>query len=126
MERLTSQKLIILEYLKSVKSHPSAEDIHKNVKKVLPRISLGTVYRNLEKFSAQGKILEIKSGEIKRFDGDITDHQHFICSSCSKVYDIFCRVPQMKDFESHIHKIGKIESYQISFYGICRKCKKNK
>ena len=122
MERITNQKLIILEYLRSVKNHPSAEEIYEGVRRVLPRISLGTIYRNLEKFAAQGEILEIKSKDIKRFDGDTTDHQHFICSSCSKVYDIFCRKPKMKNFESHVHKIGTIENYQISFYGICKKC----
>ncbi|MBC7073854.1 transcriptional repressor, partial [Candidatus Parcubacteria bacterium] len=48
MERLTSQKKIILDYLKSVRTHPSAEEIFEKVRKRLPQISLGTVYRILK------------------------------------------------------------------------------
>ncbi|KKP69145.1 MAG: Transcriptional regulator, Fur family [Candidatus Moranbacteria bacterium GW2011_GWE1_35_17] len=122
-ERLTNQKQFILDYLQDTTTHPTAEEIYLNVKRYLPRISLGTIYRNLENFVATGKILEI-NGATKRFDGDISDHQHFICNSCGKVYDIFCKMPKMKNFENHNHKkIGIIESYQISFYGKCNKCK---
>ncbi|KKP64295.1 MAG: Transcriptional regulator, Fur family [Candidatus Moranbacteria bacterium GW2011_GWF2_34_56] len=75
LERITNQKQIILNYLEKNKSHPSAEEVFLNVKKILPRISLATVYRNLEQFAQTGKILEI-NGATKRFDGDISDHQH--------------------------------------------------
>ncbi|EKE21982.1 MAG: hypothetical protein ACD_7C00086G0034 [uncultured bacterium] len=121
-ERLTNQKQFILDYLQDTTTHPTAEEIYLNVKKYLPRISLGTIYRNLENFVATEKILEI-NGATKRFDGDMSDHQHFICNSCGKVYDIFCKIPQIKNFQSHIHKIGKIEKYQILFYGTCKECK---
>lgn len=121
-ERLTNQKQFILDYLQNTTIHPTAEEIYLNVKKQLPRISLGTIYRNLENFIETGKILEI-NGPIKRFDGDTSNHQHFICRSCGKVHDIFCKIPKMQNFESHIHKIGKMENYQISFYGKCKKCK---
>lgn len=122
IERFTNQKQIILNYLEKTKSHPSAEEVFLNVKKTLPRISLATVYRNLEQFAQTGRILEI-NGAIKRFDGDISDHQHFICNSCDKVYDIFCQMPEIKNFKKHAHKIGKVENYQIIFHGTCKKCK---
>lgn len=125
-ERLTNQKQFILNYLNSTKIHPTAEEVYLNVKKQLPRISRGTIYRNLESFTKTGKILEI-SGTTKRFDGDISDHQHFVCNSCGKVYDIFCKIPEMKNFKNHTHKIGKVKSYQVIFHGTCKKCnKKNK
>lgn len=121
-ERLTNQKQFILNYLQHTTTHPTAEEIYINVRKQLPRISLGTIYRNLESFTGTGKIIEI-NGTIKRFDGDTSEHQHFICHSCGKAYDIFCKVPKMQNFGSHLHKIGKVKNYQISFYGKCHKCK---
>lgn len=121
-ERLTNQKQFILDYLINTKIHPTAEEVFLNVKKILPRISLATVYRNLEQFAQTGKVLAI-NGTIKRFDGDVSDHQHFICNSCGKVYDIFCQTPEIKNFKKHTHKIGKVENYQITFNGKCEKCK---
>lgn len=121
-ERLTNQKQFILDYLQNTTTHPTAEEVYLNVKKHLPRISLGTIYRNLESFVGTGKILEI-NGATKRFDGDTSEHQHFICHSCGKAYDIFCKAPKMHNFKSHLHKIGKVKSYQIFFYGKCKKCK---
>lgn len=122
MERLTNQKQIILDYLQSVHTHPTAEEIFKAVQKKLPRISLATVYRNLEKFVEKEMVLEIP-GETKRFDADIDEHQHFICDSCGKVYDICCRLPHLKKLEEHQHKVGTIKRYQLYFCGTCKKCK---
>ncbi|MFA6183896.1 MAG: transcriptional repressor [Parcubacteria group bacterium] len=121
-ERLTNQKQFILTYLQSTTTHPTAEEIYSNVKKKLPRISLGTIYRNLENFSKSGKILKI-NGTTKRFDGSLSDHQHFICCSCGKVYDVFYKIPKIPNFKNSLQKIGKIENYQISFYGKCIQCK---
>ncbi len=125
MERITNQKQIILDYIQSVKTHPTAEEVYIAVRKKLPRISLGTVYRNLEKFAKNGIILEIK-GEIKRFDGDISEHQHFICNQCENVFDIFeDKTILNKNILKKIDKIGKAKKYDFYIYGICKKCQKN-
>ena len=78
----------LLDYLKSVKTHPCAEDIYKAVKKKLPNISLGTVYRVLNNFKEKGEILEIPF-EVAHYDGDTSSHAHFICEKCKKIFDIF-------------------------------------
>ena len=119
MERITYQKTIILDYLKSVKTHPSAEEIYSAVKKKLPQISLGTVYRVLKNFKEKGEILEIPC-EVAHYDGDTSDHGHFFCEKCNKIYDVFecCNILKNKKT-----KIGKINNYQIYLYGICKKCK---
>jgi Fe2+ or Zn2+ uptake regulation protein len=121
-ERLTSQRQIILDYLKSVKTHPSAEIIYKEVKEKLPRISLGTVYRNLEFLEEKGQIKEI-AAEIKRFDGDLTEHHHFICKNCQRIFDVFKKFAGLKLKKT---KLGKVQNYQIYFYGLCQKCQKKK
>ncbi len=120
-ERLTKQKTIILEYLQSVKTHPTADEIFLNVKKRLPSISRSTVYRNLENFSRQGIILEIP-GDKKHFDGDIREHHHFVCEKCKKVYDLFFELNLTDKNYKEIKKHGQLKNSQIIFSGICKKC----
>ena len=119
-ERLTNQKRVILEYLKSTKSHPCAKEVYLEVKKKLPQISLGTVYRILNQLKEKGKVKEILT-EVSHFDGDLTPHSHFICQKCKKIFDVFEEIPKLKNKKL---KVGKIEDYQVIFYGICKKCKK--
>jgi len=119
-ERLTNQKRVILEYLKSTKSHPCAKEVYLEVKKKLPQISLGTVYRILNQLKEKGEVKEILT-EVSHFDGDLTPHSHFICQKCKKIFDVFEEIPELKNKKL---KVGKIKDYQIIFYGICKKCKK--
>ena len=119
--RSTKQKRIILEYLRSVKNHPTAEDIFEGVKRKFPSISLATVYRNLESFCEQGLVLEI-DGDVRRFDGDISDHQHFICDKCGKAFDLFESEFKMKNVSEHCKDIGSVRDYRVYFYGVCDKC----
>ena len=120
-ERLTSQKKIILDYLKSVKIHPSARQVYSAVRKKLPQISLGTVYRILEDFGKKNKAQKIFN-EVSHYDGDLSLHSHFICDKCKKIFDIF------DDFEIKNKKIkvGKIKKYQVYIYGICKNCQRKK
>jgi Fe2+ or Zn2+ uptake regulation protein len=123
-ERITSQKKIILDYLSSVTTHPSAEKVYLAVKKKLSRVSLGTVYRILKNLKEKGVILEIPAG-VSHYDADISQSVHFICQKCRKIFDVFEKVsiPRLKKTEI---KAGKIKSYQIYFYGLCKKCQKKK
>ena len=123
-ERLTSQKQIILDYLMSVKVHPPAEKVFQEVKKKLPRISQGTVYRILNNFTDKGKIQAIGAGGISHFDGDTSPHAHFICQSCSKVFDVFDVCSKCKTLLNKKIKVGKINHFKIYFYGKCKNCKK--
>jgi Fur family ferric uptake transcriptional regulator len=69
--RLTNQRQVIIEELKKVTSHPTANEVFDMVRKRLPRIGLGTVYRNLDLLSDRGIIKKLEvGGEQKRFDGD--------------------------------------------------------
>ena len=120
MERLTNQKRIILEYLRSVKTHPTAEKVYLEVKKKLPQISLGTVYRILNNLSEKKSITRI-AAEASRFDGDTFSHAHYICRKCGVIFDIYKKYDVLKDKKI---KVGKVENYQVYFYGICKKCSK--
>lgn len=123
IERTTSQKKMILGYLKSVKTHPSAEIVYGQVKKKLPQISRGTVYRILNNLKDKNEIQAITTKELTYFDGDISDHAHFICTNCNRIYDIFDECSKCGILKSKRTKVGKIKNYKIQFYGKCKKCR---
>ena len=123
--RTTCQKQAILDYLKSVTSHPSAEGVYLMIRKKLPRISRATIYRILKDFKKKGEAQEIISKGVAHFDADISSHAHFICLKCDKIFDIFkdiCNNCSM--LKNKRTKVGKIESYKINFYGCCKNCQK--
>lgn len=124
MERLTNQKQIILDYLRSTKSHPTAEDVFLKVRKRLPHISLGTVYRNLNQFVRKNTIREL-SGETKRFDADMSLHHHFVCKKCHRVIDLSDIVISKKYLKEKFKEIGEVTDYELFVYGVCEECKKN-
>lgn len=121
MERLTSQKKIIIDYLKSVKTHPTAEMVYEAVKKKLPRISRATVYRILNNLKEKQVVLV--KGKA-HFDGNASPHVHFICEKCDNVYDVHDVYSKCEFLKKKKLKIGKINYFNIYFYGICKKCQK--
>jgi Fur family ferric uptake transcriptional regulator len=121
--RLTTQRQIILEELGKVTSHPTANEVYDMVRRRLPRIGLGTVYRNLELMADSGIILKLEvGGTQKRFDATVEPHYHIRCSSCGKVNDIEMSV------QDHINQVAekasnyKILGHHIEFSGICMSC----
>ena len=121
--RNTIQQIKILEYLCSVKTHPTAEEVYTAVKKQLPTITLATVYRNLSKLAEAGKILRFETNSEYRFDADTGCHQHCICKRCGKIIDT-CLKEVSKCAMGNLKIEGfEPESVCIIFNGICRKCK---
>lgn len=121
--RNTQQRKIIYEDVVLSKSHPAAEDVYRNVKKKIPNISLGTVYRNLETLEKKGLIKKIDIDKSKkRYDGDLNDHFHIKCMKCGKVEDIkFEKKCNFNDY-INIETEYKIIGRQIEIYGICPAC----
>ncbi len=123
MIRLTTQRQIILEELAKVKTHPTASEVYDMVRKRLPRIGLGTVYRNLELMAENGMILKLETGGTqKRFDATTEPHYHIRCTTCGKVDDIDIPV-----LHSLVEAAADATSYQIlghhvEFAGICADC----
>ncbi len=125
MLRLTTQRQVILEELNKVKTHPTANELYDMVRKRLPRIGLGTVYRNLELMAENGMILKIEvGGSQKRFDATTDSHYHIRCSQCGKVEDI--DVPVITDLvkEASATSSYQIIGHHIEFTGICSECQK--
>ena len=83
------QREAILNELRSVTTHPTADELHTRLKNLMPNLSLATVYRNLEQFSRAGLVRKLDcGGELKRFDGNIDPHPHMRCPACGSVTDL--------------------------------------
>ena len=121
--RLTTQRQIILEELGKVKTHPTANEVYDMVRKRLPRIGLGTVYRNLELMSETGIILKLEvGGTQKRFDATVDPHYHIRCLSCGKVDDI--EIPVIEEINKAAAEASQYQvlGHHIEFSGICSEC----
>ena len=122
--RMTSQRKLILEEVKKSKSHPTAYDVYEIVKKRLPSISLGTVYRNLEVLSENGYIDKIElSGAQRRFDGQLENHYHVRCQICGKLEDL--EISPVSELEPRVGDISgyDVKGHRVEFVGICPQCR---
>ncbi len=124
--KYSKQREVILEYLKSVSNHPTAEMVYNDIRENNPNISLGTVYRNLNKLSQCGMITRLKFANDKdRFDGETGHHYHGICTKCGNIEDIF--VDYFFDIDKKIESKNstlKVISHDIIFNIICSNCNK--
>ncbi len=121
--RMTHQREIILQELKMAKDHPTADELFQRVRKHLPKISLGTVYRNLEILAEAQTIQKIEvGGRQKRFDGNPMPHYHVRCVQCGRVDDV--PVGRIKALDSMALKPHgyKILDHHLEFTGICPAC----
>ncbi len=117
------QREAVLNYLRSTTSHPTAEDIYFVVRDEFPKISLGTVYRNLNLLADQGVILKLNCGDgIEHFDADTSPHNHFICRHCGRVIDLSVPPFTEVDKQADVDFPGQIEGHEIYFYGTCDSC----
>lgn len=124
--RMTKQRRIILASLGKVTSHPTADEVYEIVRAELPRVSLGTVYRNLEILSAEGLVQKLDQGPgQRRFDGDITPHYHARCLKCGRVFDLpsapAVEVDRVVGTQTGFHITG----YRLEFVGLCSGCKED-
>ncbi len=123
--RMTHQREIILAELKKMTTHPTADELYERVKKRLPRISLATVYRNLETLSSLGIIKKLEiSGRQKRFDWDVKEHFHVYCTSCHKVENLALTETSTIPLQSNQQKGYIITGCRVEFFGQCPACRK--
>lgn len=120
--RNTKQLEQIWRTVKDDKSHPTADQVYDKVRKTLGRISLGTVYRNLQKLVADHKLQILMVGRAQHFDPLVERHQHFICETCDRVFDVM--VDDHREIKPvKLPHVGfKVTSHQLAFYGTCKHC----
>lgn len=123
MLKYSRQRESIKEFLMTRTDHPTAETIYENLRKEYPKISLGTVYRNLSLLTDIGEIQTISTGAgPDRFDGNIRPHYHFICKRCGKVMDLKVQGLEHINLLAQHEFSGNIEGHTVFFYGCCEEC----
>ncbi|MFH1990832.1 MAG: transcriptional repressor [Pseudomonadota bacterium] len=123
--RMTRQRKLILDVLRQVNAHPGADEIYDMVRKRLPNISLGTVYRNLEVLSESGEIQKLElGGTIKRYDWNPNKHYHIRCTRCGRVDD--APIAPLKQLENELYgaTVYTIIGHRLEFVGLCPACSK--
>mgnify|MGYP002064354856 FL=1 len=122
---MTRQRKVILEELLKQNSHPSADEIYQIVRRRMPRISLGTVYRNLEVLASMGKIQKLElSGALKRYDWNTNKHYHIRCLHCDRVDD--APIAPLNRLENDLYgaTVFEIIGHNLEFTGLCPECSK--
>jgi len=123
--RSTRQRRVVFEAVIGTKSHPTAEWVYDAVRREMPRVSLGTVYRNLQVLAEEGKIRSFERGGRIRYDGDLALHDHFSCDGCGLLLDI-PRTAEALPAERRLKAQGfAIAGRTLEFHGLCRKCRRS-
>ncbi len=124
--RMTRQRRIILEELRRVDTHPTADQLYVSVRDRLPHISLATVYRNLDLLVREGFIQRLEfGGTQKRFDGNPHEHHHLRCLACGEVRDGSGPIPAL---QRAARSSGgyEITGYHLEFTGYCARCRRDR
>ncbi|MBX3028149.1 transcriptional repressor [bacterium] len=121
-QRATRQLAAIYGVLVASRDHPTAEQVFRRVRDTLPRVSLGTVYRNLDKLREQGRlrVVRLASGEA-HYDAIVSAHDHFVCERCHTVLDLDGAtmpptVGRLRDDGCVVHW------HTTALYGLCGAC----
>ena len=121
--RQTRQRELILEVVRSTMDHPAADWVYRQARRRLPRISLGTVYRNLKRLAEEGTIREIHAGgHPARFDGNTGRHYHIRCLGCGRVNDLPMSVDVRFEAEAGRAMNYRVLGHQLEVQGLCPAC----
>lgn len=119
----THQRSVIFRALASSCAHPTAEELYETVRVEIPTISLGTIYKSLTTFRAEGLVATVACGDAAiRFDARTERHHHTVCRSCGSVRDVDAdalgglRLPRGQGDGF------RVDSYDLLFRGLCSRC----
>lgn len=122
--RFTKQRQAVLTAVQETTCHPDAAWVYAEVRKVLPNISLGTVYRSLDTLVQDGHLISIQgAGESTRYDVPHPDHYHVVCDGCGAIFDVYLgaiTLPQMP--AQHLPAGFQLSHTVLEFHGRCAQC----
>ena len=125
--KYSKQREAVLNAVLWSNGHPNAETVYENVRKEIPHISLGTVYRNLNLLVEKGMIKKIyMPSQSDRFDKELEHHDHIYCEGCHQLFDI--STSNLNEINQIVEKETgfQILSHDIVFQGLCKNCQKKK
>jgi len=124
---LTPQRMAVAEFLNKSMGHPTVDEIHRDIQKKYPTISLATVYSTLELLKELGEVQELsirKRGKVC-FDPNPDLHHHLLCRRCEMILDMEFEHPKNCPIIAKESINGcKVEEIQAYLYGICSECMK--
>jgi Fur family peroxide stress response transcriptional regulator len=122
--RMTPQRDVLLRALAHSRTHPTADELCRIVRRELPSVSHATVYRNLQELVKAGLISPLeRAGAAVRYDANPDDHHHFICTRCGAVSDIYLRdVDYAIDAARSGDRPSRVERVELQLHGVCARC----
>lgn len=122
--RYSRQRELIEKIIKCRKDHPTADMIYDTAREIDSTISLGTVYRNLKLLVDENKIITLETTDKRlHYDGDTSNHSHFICLECGKIIDLFFEFAPPAFLENAGHTVTSEKRF---YYGVCKECNDKK
>jgi Fe2+ or Zn2+ uptake regulation protein len=123
--RQTRQREVILDIVRSTMDHPTAEWVYKQARRHLPRISVATVYRNLNELATEGVIRELHDHDgSARFDGNTGQHYHIRCVDCGRIRDLPISVDRQVEEEASRAINYRVLGHSVEVFGVCPACEK--
>ena len=119
----TRQRALILKSMRERNDHPDAEAVLASLRKLLPLLSLDTVYRSLNLLAAEGLIRKLALPTHRfHFDGILDRHDHFLCMSCEKIVDVGSCDTQRQSHANFPARLGRLQTVQKAYLGSCHPC----
>jgi Fe2+ or Zn2+ uptake regulation protein len=122
--RRTRQLDAVAAAVQQARDHPTAAEVYARVRQTLPRTSLGTVYRNLDKLVADGRVATVHLGRGSvRYDGMVDVHDHFVCDRCGRITDLAAQAQPAVDMASLRRRGFGVRTHRLAVYGLCAGCR---
>lgn len=124
VQKYSRQREALIKVLKGTTSHPTADWLYQQLREEFPKISLGTVYRNLGLLVESGQAIRINAGDsCEHYDGDTRNHYHFVCRNCKQVSDVDMEPIEELNAIAAESMNSDVESHSLVFFGICQNCR---
>ena len=123
--RLTGPREVLLRALSETMGHPTADDLVKRVRRVLPNVSHATVYRNVQQLVHAGLIGTLeRSGAATQFEVNPDHHHHFLCRGCGHVWDVYLDAVDVT-LDRQRSPLGgfRVDRRDVQLHGLCARCR---
>lgn len=118
--RRTAQRYAVFEYIVDNVTHPTVEEVWRQVREKLPLISLDSVYRILDEFSGIKLVRRFENSRMVRYDPNLARHDHFVCSRCGRIFDFDCGA--LGGLPQKCERLGTAVSHEVTVWGVCEEC----
>jgi Fur family peroxide stress response transcriptional regulator len=121
--KATTQRIAICRFALHSRDHPTAQRIYNEVRKILPTVSLATVYKTLQILTEHGLIQELDLPQSQaRFDSYVEPHINLVCMQCGNIQDFNDKTAQEMvervTTKAQFTRTGQ----RLDIYGMCKTC----